>query len=352
MSSALASASESVFDDEDVEVPLLFEQNYLDEFHKKCGFPSHIKILCKSKFLEWWELKTNTTRSARKKTLEDRKRRLSTEKHLMRARELKIGRAIGPLICKNINKDYADFTMLNVFAGFNDEYDIAVVVDTNAPGSNLTEKRKKIYGFIISQYNEFLCKPNVFALNLVCVNHKSIKKDFGDNPSFGRKLIALYLCSVLRIKDETIKKECILELGGGVSNIAAFLTYIRLGFRADIDMFKDKCINSAESLPMSIDLSHKNKGSISLTQSVRPSSPAIEVAIINAAMGTHMIRYNNDTHNWKKIILMKDRDAQTKVLQSIEQEYFEQLRPSVEANPELYSSSVRKHFGLPGSESK
>ena len=49
---------------------------------------------------------------------------------------------------------------------------------------------------------------------------------------------------------------------------------------------------------------------------------------------------------------MKDRDAQTKVLQSIEQEYFEQLRPSVEANPELYSSSVRKHFGLPGSESK
>lgn len=184
------------------------------------------------------------------------------------------------------------------------------------------------------------------------MNHKSIKKDFGDNPSFGRKLIALYLCSVLRIKDETIKKECILELGGGVSNIAAFLTYIRLGFRADIDMFKDKCINSAESLPMSIDLSHKNKGSISLTQSVRPSSPAIEVAIINAAMGTHMIRDNNDTHNWKKIILMKDRDAQTKVLQSIEQEYFEQLRPSVEANPELYSSSVRKHFGLPGSESK
>ncbi len=343
-------SSDKESSDKDNEIPLLFEQDYLDKFHKKVGFPKHTRILCKSEFFKWWELKKNTTRSMRKKTLDERHRRSSTEKNIMREREFKVGQAIGTFICKTIEKDYATFTWMNVFAS--DEYDIAIVVDTRHDNNDktLTMKRKKIYGFIISQYGEFTCKPNVFALNLVCANHGSIEKDFIDNPSFGRKLVALYLCCVLRLKDENINKECVLELGGGVSNVAAFLTYIRLGFRADLGMFKDKCISDIESLPMSIDLTKKDKFTSTLTRSNRPTHPSLEVAIINAATGTHLIRLENEPLNyWKNIIKMKDRDAQTEVLQEIEKEYYRQLRPLVEANPESYSSSVRKHFGLGGS---
>lgn len=333
--------------EEELEVPLLFEQQYLDSFHKSCGFPKHTRILCKSEFISWWELQKNTTRSVRTKTLQERSRRSSTEKNIMRERELKVGRALGPLICKNIEKGYSDYTLLNVFAGFTDEYDIAVVVDTRSVGNSLTEKRRKIYGFIISQYGEFKCKPNVFALNLVCAHQNAIKRDFVDNPNFGRKLVALYLCSVLRLKDTSINKECVLELGGGVSNVSAFLAYIRLGFRADLDMFKDKCISDHESLPMSINLNIiGNMVSRHLTRSNRTASAPINVAIINAAIGKHIIEYKGEKYDWKKIIQMRSGDAQTNILKQIEQEYYEQLRPLVEADPEAYSESLRKHFGL------
>jgi hypothetical protein len=346
---------------DEIEIPLLFEQNYLDQFHTRCGFPKHTRILCKSEFIAWWELKqNNTTRNVRNSIIEERMSRIPVETNVLRGQELKAGRALGSLICKNIEKGYSDYTLLNVFAGFNDEYDIAVVVDTRSPGNSLTIKKKKIYGFIISQFNEFKCKPNVFALNLVCVNHNPIKKVFSVNPNFGRKLVALYLCSVLRIKDLIIKKECVLELGGGVSNVSAFLTYIRLGFRTDIDMFKDKCITDVESLPMTIDLTKLNKNSASLTRSNRGysmsnmnhsrsnrhNSPTMETLIINAAIGTHIIELQDDTMVWKAIIRMKDRDKQTELLKQIEQEYYDQLKPLVEAEPASYSSSVLKHFGL------
>ncbi len=337
--------------EEDIDVPLLFEQEYLDDFRRRCGFPKHTRILCKSEFISWWEFKKNTTRSVRKSTLQERTRRSSTEKNIMRERELKLGRALGPFICKSIEEGYTDFSILNVFAGYTDAYDIAVVVDTRPVGNSLIEKRRKIYGFIISQYGEFKCKPNVFALNLVCANHKAIQKDFTyknlPNPSFGRKLVALYLCSVLRLKDASINKECILELGGGISNISAFLAYIRLGFRADLAMFKDQCISDHESLPMSINLNNiGNMVTRILTRSTRMSSPSIDVAILNAAIGTHIIGYRDDKYNWKKIIKLKSGDAQINILKQIEQENYEQLRPLVEADPTAYSESLRKHFGL------
>lgn len=347
--------------DDEIEIPLLFEQNYLDRFHARCGFPKHTRILCKSEFIAWWQLnQNNTTRSVRNATIEERVSRIPDETNLLRGHELKIGRALGSLICKNIERGYSDYTLLNVFAGFNDEYDIAVVVDARSTGNSLTLKKKKIYGFIISQFNEFKCKPNVFALNLVCVNHNSIKNVFDVNPNFGRKLMALYLCSVLRIKDPTIKKECSLELGGGVSNVSAFLTYIRLGFRADIDMFKNECIADVESLPMSIDLTKLNKNSTSLTRSnrnnyrynrsntrsIRNNSPTMETLIINAAMGTHIIELQDDDMDWKAIIRIKDRDEQKTVLKQINNEYYEQLKVSVMADQTLYSSSVKSYFNI------
>jgi hypothetical protein len=329
------------------EVPLLFEQNYLDNFHRICKFPKHTRILCKSEFIAWWELSKNT-RSTRRKTLVERSNRSPSEENIRRERELKVGRALGSFICKNIEKGYSDYTLLNVFAGYTDEYDIAVVVDTRLPSSNiLTEKRKKIYGFIISQYGEFKCKPNVFALNLVCANQNAIKKNFTDNPSFGRKLVALYLCSVLFVKDESINKECVLELGGGVSNISAFLSYIRLGFRADINMFKDQCITDHESLPMSIDLNNVNNiSSKSLTRSNRQSSPSIYTAITNAAIGKHIIEYTGENGFWKDIILMGGGEQQTARLKQIESDYYDQLRQLVLANPAAYSESVKNYLNI------
>ena len=342
--------SDEDFDDDDVEIPLLFEQSYLDRFHNRCGFPKNTRILCKYEFIKWWELKSNnTTRNVRTNVLQERQRRLASEQNLLRQSELKAGRALGSL-CKNIEKGYSDYTLLNVFAGFNDEYDFAVVVDTRPVGNSLKKKKNKIYGFIISQYNEFNCKPNIFALNLVCINHKSLENNFTKNPAFGRKLVALYMCSVLRMKDENIQKECVLELGGGVSNVSAFLAYIRLGFRADIDMFQDKCISDVESLPMTIDLTNLNRGvSKSLTRSNRTQSTSSETAIINAAIGTHIIEFHNEPHNWKEIIHMKDRNAQTGILKAIRDEYYDILRPHVLANPKSFSSSVCEFFGIPSS---
>lgn len=336
--------------DDDVEIPLLFDQVYLNRFHHLCGFPNHTRILCKYDFIKWWELEpNNTTRNVRTIVLQERQRRLESEKNLLRQSELKAGRALGSL-CKNIEKGYSDYTLLNVFAGFNDEYDFAVVVDTRPVSNSLNNKKKKIYGFIISQYNEFNCKPNIFALNLVCINHKSLENNFTKNPAFGRKLVALYMCSVLRMKDEKIKKECVLELGGGVSNVSAFLAYIRLGFRADIGMFQDKCISDVESLPMSIDLTNLTRGvSRSLSRSNRNQSTKSETAIINAAIGSHIIQFPRENHNWKNIIHMKDRNDQTDILKAIQTEYYDILRLYVLANPKSFSSSVNKFFGVPSS---
>lgn len=334
--------------EDDVEIPLLFEQSYLDRFHHLCGFPKNTRILCKYDFIKWWELEpNNTTRNVRTSLLKERKNRIASEKNLLRQSELKAGRALGSL-CKNIEKGYSDYTLLNVFAGFNDEYDFAVVVDTRPVGNSLKKKKNKIYGFIISQYNEFNCKPNVFALNLVCINHKSLENNFTKNPAFGRKLVALYMCSVLRMKDKNIKKECVLELGGGVSNVSAFLAYIRLGFRADIDMFQDKCISDVESLPMSIDLTNLARGvSKSLSRSNRTQSTSSETSIINAAIGSHIIQFPREPHNWKNIIHMTDRNVQTDKLKAIQTEYYDILRAHVVANPTSFSLSVRKHFGVP-----
>ena len=136
-----------------------------------------------------------------------------------------------------------------------------------------------------------------------------------------------------------------MELGGGVSNISAFLSYIRLGFRADINMFKDKCITDIESLPMSINLNNvTNILTNSLTRSNRKSSPSIYTAIINAAIGKHIIEYTGENDFWKDTILMGGGNQQTARLKQIERGYYDQLRPLVLEKPGAYSESVQEFF--------
>jgi hypothetical protein len=98
---------------------------------------------------------------------------------------------------------------------------------------------------------------------------------------------------------------------------------------------------------MSINLNNiGNMVSRHLTRSNRTASAPINVAIINAAIGKHIIGYRDDKYDWKEIIKLKSGDAQINILKQIEQEYYEQLRPLVEADPNAYSESLRKHFGL------
>jgi hypothetical protein len=110
-------------------------------------------------------------------------------------------------------------------------------------------------------------------------------------------------------------------------------------------MFKDQCITDHESLPMSIDLKSVNNISTkSLTRSNRKSTSSIYTAIINAAIGKHIIEYTGENDFWKNTILMGGGEQQTERLKHIESDYYDQLRQHVLANPGAYSESVQEFF--------
>lgn len=248
-------------------LPKLFVQTYLDTFHQKFALSDRYQIMNKKTFLDWWKIQDPPPRSARNSTMSKRSGISISKAHLNKIIERKTGELIASVVCgKSIGFEYSKYTSTHLFTDPN--YDIAIVVDIQSLNSYTRQatrpitiqkkKRKCIVGFIIAEWRECEWKP-AFSVNLICVS--KLYKD--SIPRLGSKLMTMFLCSILNLPDGYIK-EAVLELAGGIrKNTAGFISYLSLGFRYMINLYRVftapngrvlSCFSDKNNYPMKIDL--------------------------------------------------------------------------------------------------
>jgi hypothetical protein len=125
------------------------------------------------------------------------------------------------------------------------------------------EKIDNLVGFIIAEYGECKMKPDVWSVNLICAGKAGNRGLKG----VGNVLLGAFLYC---IKESNYKKEAVLELAGGYTNMAGFISYSKLGFNKDLSLYQlassssswfgktvatPSCFTGLGSLPMSVNLS-------------------------------------------------------------------------------------------------
>lgn len=249
------------------DVPVLFDQTYLDTFHQKFALSDRYQIMNKQTFLNWWKIHDPPQRSARSATVSKRTRYSRLIANENKTIEDKTGELLASTVCgKNIDSDYSKYTSKHLFTDPN--FDIAIVVDirklhlyTRRALRPKTIQRKKanfILGFIAAEWRECEWKP-VFSVNLICVSQ--LYKDA--IPRLGSKLMTMFLCSILNLPVGYLK-EAVLELSGGIRrNPAGFISYSSLGFRYQSYLYRVftapdgrvlSCFSDRYNCPMKIDL--------------------------------------------------------------------------------------------------
>jgi len=103
-----------------------------------------------------------------------------------------------------------------------------------------------VLGFILCELGECKVEPNVWSVNLICMTKTIVKASL--------LLGAMMFCIKRKPQYEP---EAILELAGGYSNLAGFISYTKMGFNRDLDLLigKDICFHDVTNLPMSVDIS-------------------------------------------------------------------------------------------------
>jgi len=106
------------------------------------------------------------------------------------------------------------------------------------------DKSKSVGGFIIVQKGECTKLPgslssfnDVYSVNLICSNNVK-----------GQLLLGAYL---FILKTTPKAQVAILELAGGYTNIPGFISYSKLGFKKDTDLYGEDCFMSLSNLTMS-----------------------------------------------------------------------------------------------------
>ena len=103
-----------------------------------------------------------------------------------------------------------------------------------------------VLGFILCELGECKVEPNVWSVNLICMTKTIVKASL--------LLGAMMFC--IKRKPQ-YDPGAILELAGGYSNLAGFISYTKMGFNRDLDLLigKDICFHDVTNLPMSVDIS-------------------------------------------------------------------------------------------------
>jgi len=166
---------------------------------------------------------------------------------------------ISTTVCNGkISNFYGKNALSNAFSALNasSNFDAVFMLDST---QNLSIKSKKvaqnslissITGFLILEKGECKAHPNVYSVNLICSKNK-----------MGPILMG---CALYCIKNTpgSHEKRCILELADGYQNIPGFITYTRMGFRKNLDLFiprvtslySNTCFTDMDNLPMSVEL--------------------------------------------------------------------------------------------------
>lgn len=144
-------------------------------------------------------------------------------------------------------------------------FDILIAVNNPSqrrPAANTRvasiSKIDNVVAFIIAEYGECEMKPDIWSVNLICAGKASNVGLKG----LGNVLLGAFLYC---IKESNYKKEAVLELATGYTNMAGFISYSKLGFNKDLSLYQlgssgffkttQKCFTDLGNLPMSINLS-------------------------------------------------------------------------------------------------
>lgn len=143
----------------------------------------------------------------------------------------------------------------------NAEFDLLVAVDSaylDVKGTVTTNTLSKhklahVVGFIIAERGE--CKlqkhRNTYSVNLICVKPITLTKN--KQTIKGNLLLGAYLYC---IKNSVFNQYGILELAGGYTNTAGFISYTKMGFDKDASLFGINCFGDSNNLPMSVNLAN------------------------------------------------------------------------------------------------
>lgn len=181
-------------------------------------------------------------------------------------------------ICVDSNDDpvigelYGESAIRKVFDN-STHFDILIAVNnprsrSTRPAANTRvasiQKLDNLVGFIIAEYGECKMKPDVWSVNLICAGKAGNRKLKG----VGNVLLGAFLYC---IKESNYKKEAVLELAGGYTNMPGFISYSKLGFNKDLSLYQlasssssswfgktvasQSCFTDLGNLPMSVNLS-------------------------------------------------------------------------------------------------
>ncbi len=240
-------------------IPLLFTHAEINTYYQQINniLPPGMVLMNKAQFLDWWAIKPNPvqlTRHVRNKLRITRKNQRSDIRNENQEIELDVGQKLAKIACNNhIGDVYGKIASENIFL---DEPQFDILVAVYKPDqlnllvrSKTLEKQKlnKVAGFLIAEYGECKDLPNSFSVNLICS-----KQSMSIPKIKGTVLLGAYLYCIK--SNTTIDPIGLLELAGGYTNVAGIISYSKLGFRENLDLFKGTCFLDAGNLPMNVNV--------------------------------------------------------------------------------------------------
>ena len=162
-------------------------------------------------------------------------------------------------LCRDIDETYGADAIKDLFKS-NKTFDlfVAVLADYNTvrTSGNVEKdsqrKLDKVCAFIIVELAECRRKPNTVSVKLICGKPLSWYEDLGIPQFKAYILLGAYLYC---IKNTTYDQLGILELAGGYTNPAGFMSYTKLGFNYDKSLTTGlDCFDDILNLPMSVNL--------------------------------------------------------------------------------------------------
>ena len=240
-------------------IPLLFTHAEIYTYSQKINniLPPGMVLMNKAQFLDWWSIKPNPvqlTRNVRNRLRITRKKQRSNIRNENQEIELDVGQKLAEIACNNdIGDTYGRTALGNILIN-EPQFDILVAVyKPNQLNllvrSKTLEKQKlnKVAGFLIAEYGECKDLPNSFSVNLICS-----KQSISIPKLKGTVLLGAYLYCIK--SNPTVDQIGLLELASGYTNIAGIISYSKLGFRENLDLFKGTCFTDTVNLPMNVDV--------------------------------------------------------------------------------------------------
>lgn len=178
---------------------------------------------------------------------------------------------LASIVCTGIVEDYGQEQMDNIINDF-EKYDILVAVMSDYQNVSTFKRTRtvtqnkmdKVVGFIITELGECKILPNTVCVKLICVKPATIK---------GSLLLGAYF---LGIKHSGYDQRGVLELARGYLNVNGFISYTKMGFDKDKELYiaepepesesesdvQDTCFSDYRNLPMSVDLTQMDENTI------------------------------------------------------------------------------------------